>query len=155
MKSNSRGGSKLLDAKVFIAALAILVTLGFWNLFSNPNLLAVKTVTPQVQDPPTQQKSNDGQGFPPLPTLSPLVEVTIDQPVKAASGNGPQPAGQAAPLRAVTAPDQTIVQKVKPVVEIPSAPVVVTSGGSNHSASSSGSASSAPAPVTSTGSSKK
>ena len=69
-RSNPRKSTKFLDAKVLIAALAILVTLGFWNLFSNPDLLAIKSVSPLVQDPPTPPQTGSGQGFPPLPTIT-------------------------------------------------------------------------------------
>ena len=131
-----RKGAKFLDVKVFIAALALAVTIGLWNLISAGNLQAAKANPDPVTAPPPQANAQDAQGFGAIPTLVPLVEVdttalTASQTNVSnttASGNQPAPA-----LRAVTAPSQTIVQKSKPVFG--QSQVVVVSGGGGSSSS--------------------
>jgi hypothetical protein len=138
--NNHNKGIKFLDTKVFIASLSIAVTVGLWNLFSNEAILAAKGKANPNQSP-SQPPANEGQDLPPLPTLIPLVNGSNLQ------GNGPAPVNQsqATILRSVAAPDQVIVQKVKPVID---QPVLVVSGGG------SGGGSSSPVAVTTTRSSR-
>jgi hypothetical protein len=121
-QNSPRKGIKFLDTKVFIAALSVAITVGFWNLFSNnayqPVAAAPSAVTQPVPD------NNEGQDYPPLPTLVPLVDVTIPVTVDTApiipqvqsnnlvvSQEKPaQPKAKTA-LRAVAVPTQVIVQK--------------------------------------------
>ena len=126
----SRKGPKFLDVKVFIATLALAVTIGLWNLLSMSNLQVSKANPDPLNAPAPQASGQDAQGLGPIPTLVPLVEVDTsgslaEQPVSGGGSNANQPATA---LRSVTAPDQTIVQKAKPVFEQPQ--VVVVSGGS-------------------------
>jgi hypothetical protein len=121
-QNSPRKGIKFLDTKVFIAALSVAITIGLWNLFSNN---AYKPVV----DPPSAvtqplPDNNNGQDYPPLPTLVPLLDVTIPVAVdtvpivpQAQSNNlivsQEQPAQPKAKtsLRAVAVPTQVIVQK--------------------------------------------
>ncbi len=145
-RSTPNKKTKFLDTKIFIASLAVAVTIGLWNLLSNNAVQASEVAPTPVMALPPQPPAGEAQGFPPLPTLVPLV----DAPARPATGSGqtPQVLANAQPgsLRSVTAPDQTIVQKSKPVFD---QGMVTISGGRSAGSSS------APAPVTSTGSSKK
>ncbi len=149
-RPNSQKGVKFLDAKVLIAALSLVVTLGFWNLFSNQDLFDLKKNAPESKDPALQPQTVDISSLPALPTLAPLVDVkagTVQQ--NTAQKSAPQ-AGQpaaTAPLRSVTAPDQKIVQNGAPIVDMGQPAVVVQSGGGSRSGA-------APAPITTTKSSK-
>ncbi len=140
---------KFLDTKIFIASLAVASTIGLWNLLSNNAVQADKlSPTPIVTLPP-QPPAYDAQGVPPLPTLIPLVEGPLPQ----AAGSA-QPAqlqvqqnAQIGSLRSVTAPDQTIVQKSKPVFE--QGVVTIVNGGGGGGGRSAGGSPSAPAATTS------
>jgi hypothetical protein len=144
-RNTPQKGPKFLDTKVFIATLSIAVTVGMWNLFSNDALLAAKANANPDQSP-SQPPADNGQDFPPLPTLVPLTHVSAVQTQGSAVSNtntipnNAQPVG----LRSVAAPDQVIVQKVKPVFE---------QGG--ITSSSGGGGSSRPSAVTTTKSSRK
>jgi hypothetical protein len=141
-RSNLRKGSKFLEAKVLIVSLSLAVTFGFWSIFSNQDLKKTESKPPDPEDPAQQV---NGQVLLPLPTLSTLVQVKTGA---AAQQTSVENAQQAAPLRSVSAPEQKIVQKGVPVVEIPQPVVIVeSSGGGSNSAA-------APAPVTTTRSSK-
>ncbi len=128
-RNTPKKGIKFLDAKVFIAASSIAVTVGLWNVFSHGALLDQIASQKPVQAAPADPSVAAGQGLPPLPTLVPLINVTAAQGSQAAA----LPAGQSQPntsnLRSVTAPDQVIVQKVKPVFEQTGGVVVIGGGG--------------------------
>ncbi len=156
-RSSPHKKTRFLDTKIFIASLAVAVTVGLWNLLSNNAVQAEKVAPTPVVAPPPQPSSGEAQGltFPPLPTLVPLVNAPAQQPaVQQAAGSGQAPQtqvnSQPGALRSVTAPDQTIVQKSKPVFD--QAVVTISGGGGGRSAGGGGSA---PAPVTTTSSSKK
>jgi hypothetical protein len=138
---------KFLDMKVFIATLAFAIAVGLWNLLSNNAVQADKAAPPAVVTLPPQTPAGEAQGFPPLPTLVPLIDVSSSQPVSAPQTSQLQAGVQTGSLRSVTAPDQTIVQKVKP--QFDQAVVTISGGGGG------GGGSSRPAPVTSTSSSHK
>jgi len=116
-RSGQNKGPKYLDTKVLIASLSIAVTVGLWNLFSNEAVLAQK-VEPNPESSPPEAPA-EGQDLPPLPTLVPLLNLSSVQSQGSSSGIVAQQANPAQPvgLRSVTAPDQVIVQKVKPVFE--------------------------------------
>ncbi len=147
-RSQPRKGPKFLEIKILIGTLAIAVTIGLWNLFSN-NAFAPAKVAPSPQSAtPPQPLAGVAEGFPVLPTLVPLYQVSslpdpagqpVGQPAAAL-----QPAGQPAALREVAVPTQVIVQKFKPVV----------SGGFTSQPASGGSGGGSPAPVTQTISSR-
>jgi hypothetical protein len=120
---------KFVDIKLLIAALAVAVTIGFWNLLSNNAYAAEKSSPSVVVTLPPQPPSVAADNLPPLPTLVPLVDVTVPQMNQAAdavnlsqpanpapavdnSAAQPQPSTQ---LRVVGVPTQVIVQKAKPV----------------------------------------
>jgi hypothetical protein len=121
-QNSSRKGIKFLDTKVFIAALSVAITVGFWNLFSN-NAYQSVAAAPSAVTQPVPDDTN-GQDYPPLPTLVPLVDVTIPVAIdtapimpQAQSNNmvvsvekQTQPKEKTA-LRAVAVPTQKIVQK--------------------------------------------
>jgi hypothetical protein len=138
---------KFMDTKVLIAALSLAVTLGLWNILSNQAVQAEKAVPTQAVNLPPQPPANAAQGFPPLPTLIPLVNVTGGQanPQQAAAGAAaPQGGSQATQLRSVDAPSLVIQQKGKPRID---QEVLVSGGG--------GGGSSGPSAVTSTRSSRR
>jgi hypothetical protein len=147
-RPNPRKGVKFLDTKVLIAALSLAVTLGFWNLFSNQTIQNIKKSSAENQDAAQQPQTVEQSSFPPLPTISALVDVKTETIQQVTAQNAQQPAAGSAPLRAVTAPEQKIVQKGAPVVDMGQPVVVVDSGGGNQPAGA------APAPVTTTKSSK-
>lgn len=135
-----RKGAKFLDAKVLIGALSAALVIGLWNLFAN-NALAVQKAasTPLVE--PLQQPAGAADGLPPLPTLVPLIDVGPVASASAAISPANPVVNQPSSLRAVAAPTQVIVQKVKPVIAGPVQQVSSGSGGG------------APSPVTVTRSS--
>ncbi len=108
---------KFLDTKVFIATLSIAVTLGLWNLFSNEAVQAEKVSPTAVVNVPPQTPANAAQGYPPLPTLVPLAEISTQQLADGQTTNQGQESDQTNGLRAVAVPTLTIVQKSKPVFE--------------------------------------
>jgi hypothetical protein len=144
-QNSPRKGIKFLDTKVFIAALSVAITVGFWNLFSN-NAYQSVAAAPSAVTQPVPDNTNNGQDYPPLPTLVPLVDVTIPVIVDTApiiplaqSNNMVvsqekqiQPKEKTA-LRAVAVPTQKIVQK-GPIMS----QSVDTSSSSNGGGSSSG-----------------
>ena len=145
---------KFIDAKILIAALAVAVTIGFWNLFSN-NAFAAEISSPSVVVTlPPQPPSVAADNLPPLPTLVPLVEVTIPQVAQGSEAvNVSQPGNQtpinnnaagqlASPLRVVGIPTQVIVQKNKPVFGEVISAASSTDNSSGSSSSKSGKSSS-------------
>ncbi len=132
-QSGSRKGSKFLDVKLFIAALALAVTIGLWNLISTSSFLDTQKKSDPQTAPPPQASGQDGQGFGAIPTLVPLVEVDASAVSAVSSNSSPvsnNTASQpAAALRSVTAPEQTIVQKSKITVDQQAQVVVVGSSG--------------------------
>lgn len=145
-QGNQRMRTKFLDIKLFIGALAAAVIIGFWNLFSHGIYQAEKAVPATVLSLPPQSPAYAAQGFPPLPTLAPLISLNEGQANSlAVSGSEAQPAGQSLPLRSVAIPSPQIVQRINPVIV---QPVIPGGGGSNQSDGGSSS------PVTTTRSSK-
>jgi len=128
-RNNSNKKVKLLDAKVFIASLALAVTVGLWNVFSNNALQSegISPASPVVAQP--QSSTNTGEGFPPLPTLVPLADGPINETSAGTTIDQPA-AGQPVQLRSVAAPTLTIVQKGKPVFDQAGVVVVAGSNGS-------------------------
>ncbi len=169
--STPKKKTKFMDTKIFIASLAVAVTIGLWNLLSNDAVQADKAAPTPIVAPPPQPPAGESQGFPPrsagpqdglpfppLPTLVPLMDAPAQQANgQQAAGAVPAPQAQGNPqsgaLRSVTAPDQAIVQKSKPVFD--QGVVTIVNGGGGGRSASAGGSSSAPAPVTNTGSSKK
>ena len=155
-----RKGPKFLDTKVFIAAMSVAITVGFWNLFSNNAFQSVIAAPAAAVTLPVQPAAGEGQGFPPLPTLVPLIDVPSPITVNTAPITQAQSSDQvilqvdqAQPkrktaLRAVTAPTQIIIQK-GPIVQ----QSVDTVGSSNSNSNSEGGGKSSP--VATTKSSKK
>jgi len=125
--------AKFVDTKIFIASLSVAVTIGLWNLLANNAVQAEKAAPTVVETQPTQTNAVEAQGFPPLPTLVPLVDLSLPQSGSSSVMNQTQPNLQPNALRSVTAPDQVIVQKVKPVID---QPVVTISNGGGHSSKS-------------------
>ncbi len=137
-----RKGSKLVDAKLFIVALALAITIGLWNLLSNAAVQADKASATLSAPPPAQADAPAGQDLPPLPTLTSLVPIATLDPQAASSGNvNVSDPPQTTSLRVVGIPTQVIVQKFSPQVNQP-----VASGGGHSGGGKS-------SPVTSTGSS--
>jgi hypothetical protein len=128
-RNNKPGKPKFIDVKLLIAALAVAVTIGFWNLLSNNAYSTEKSSPSVVVTLPPQPPSVAADNLPPLPTLVPLVDLTIPQVLPASAAvNLSQPGNQApvvdnsvaqpqptTQLRVVGIPTQTIVQKAKPV----------------------------------------
>jgi hypothetical protein len=137
-----RKGPKFLDTKVFIAALAVAITVGFWTLFSNNAFQPVEAAPAASITQPVQPDTDEGQDFPPLPTLVPLIDVTLPVTVNAAPVTQVQSSNQSLPqenpaqpkaktaLRAVIAPTQVIIQK-GPIVQQSVDTVSSSNGGSN------------------------
>jgi hypothetical protein len=137
-----RRGPKFLDTKVFIAALAVAITVGFWTLFSNNAFQPVEAAPSAAITQPVQPETGEGQDFPPLPTLVPLIDVTLPvtvnaEPVtqvkssnQAVSQENPTQPNAKTSLRAVTAPTQVIIQK-GPIVQQSVDTVSSSNGGSN------------------------
>jgi hypothetical protein len=125
MQSNHSKKTKFFDIKILIAALAVAVTVGFWNLFSSSAFTSEKTSPSVVVTLPPQPPSVAADNLPPLPTLVPLVDVTIPQLAPGSQTiNVSQPDNQApaaaqsqpsTQLRVVGIPTQVVVQKKKPV----------------------------------------
>jgi hypothetical protein len=119
-RTPQRKAPKFLDTKVLIAALAMAVTIGFWNIFSSGAVQAEKAAAPTpVATVPPPTTSDTAQGLPPIPTLVPLITVSSAAPQQGGnlSVNKVQPNIQALPLRSVSAPSLVIVQKGKPMVD--------------------------------------
>lgn len=99
MQSNHNHKSekpKFFDTKLLITALAVAVTVGFWNLFSNNAYTAEKSSPSVVVTLPPQPPSVAADNLPPLPTLVPLIDVTIPQVAPASEVmNVSQPDNQA------------------------------------------------------------
>jgi hypothetical protein len=154
-KASPRKGVKFAEIKILIATLSVAVMLGIWNLLSNEAVQAEKIVPTPVVSPPGANQGTDTLANSPLPTVVPLVDVSIVTSVAAVQQPvSNQPARQSVlPLRAVAVPTTVIVQKFKPVVE-QQVQVISSGGGGGTSASSGGGGGSASAPVTSTHSSK-
>lgn len=143
IKTGTRKKAKYLDLKLLIASLALAVTIGIWNLLSYNAVLAEKAAA----EPPAQPDPNNmNQPAEALPTLVPLVEISIPtqtaplSPIK----SSPQGLGPNQPLREVSAPTQVVVQKIKPLIQ-QQVQVSLAGGG--------GGVGSAPKPVTTTSSS--
>ena len=124
-RTPQRKAPKFLDTKVFIAALSVAVTIGFWNLFSGSAFQADKAAaapTAVVTLPPSPP-SDVAQDLPPIPTLVPRITVSsaVPQQGGTVSINKVQPNVQALPLRSVAAPNLVIVQKSNIVVDAPAA----------------------------------
>jgi len=153
MQSNHNNKSekhKFVDTKILIGALAIAVTVGFWNLFSNGAYAADKSSPSVVVTLLPQPPSVAADNLPPLPTLVSLVDVTIpqvapgstamnvsqpDNQVPAANSSALQ---QSNTLRVVGIPTQVIIQKQKPVFGEQISAIQTTdnsSGSSNNSSS--------------------
>jgi hypothetical protein len=129
-RASQNKGPKYLDTKVLIASLSIAVTVGLWNLFSNEAVLANQTDETTGQNP-SQTPASEGQDLPPLPTLVPPVDLSKVQGSESPTvvlQSQDQPVG----LRSVTAPDQVIVQKVKPVIEDDKPTFTSSGGGSSN-----------------------
>ncbi len=141
--------AKFIDTKIFIASLGVAVTVGLWNLLSNNAVQANKPSQTVVATQPAQTNAVDAQGFPPLPTLVPLIDISSPRLSGSSQANQTQAIPQVNSLRSVTAPDQVIVQKVKPVID---QPVVTINGGGGHGGGGGGSSSGS---VTTTSSSRK
>lgn len=121
------------DLKYLLVVLSLVVTLGLWNVFAREGAAATAGQTASTTAGTV------------LPTLIPLSDIALpDKPQQVASPVQDQ-SGQ--PLREVSQPDIPIVQNKPPVVE------QVSLGGSVPASNNPGNAG-APAPVTSTGSSK-
>jgi hypothetical protein len=162
---------KFIDIKLLIAALAVAVTIGFWNLLSNNAYAAEKSSPSVVITLPPQPPSVAADNLPPLPTLVPLVDISIPQAGLASDAvNLSQPAGQApavdnsavepqpsTQLRVVGVPTQVIVQKAKPVFgDVMSASTTTDqSSGSSNSSGGGGSSKSSKSSSSTTKSSKK
>jgi hypothetical protein len=157
---------KLIDIKLLIAVLAVAVTVGFWNLLSNDAYSAEKSSPSVVVTLPPQPPSVAADNLPPLPTLVPLVDVTIPQVIPASDAvNLSQPASQApaaqpqssTQLKVVGIPTQVIVQKKKPVFgdTVSAASNSTDSSNSSNSSGGSKSKSSSKSSSSTTKSSKK
>jgi len=161
---NKPAKPKFIDIKLFIAALAVAVTIGFWNLLSNNAYAAEKSSPSVVVTLPPQPPSVAADNLPPLPTLVPLVDVTIPQVMLASdavnlsqpanpapavdnAASQPQPSIQ---LRVVGIPTQVIVQKAKPVFGD-----TITAASNNTDSSNSSSSNSSKSSSSTTKSSKK
>jgi len=171
MQSNRNKKSekpKFVDTKMLIAALAVAVTFGFWNLFSNNAYSAEKSSPSVVVTLPPQPPSVAADNLPPLPTLVPLVDVTIPQVAPASDTLSTQPGNQApvsdngiaqpqqtTPLRVVGVPTLVVVQKQKPVFGDQISSASTTDNSSSSSSSSKNGGGSSSKPSTTTKSSKK
>ena len=143
-----RKGAKFLDAKILIVTLSLAITIGFWNLFSNHAIQSAQSASGDNSAESAQPPANVSAGGPPLPTLVPLVDVTIPD-TNGAMAAPVQGGVQAAPLRAVAVPTLEIVQKHNPIV----GQAVQASSGNNGGGGGGGGGGGQP-PVTSTHSSK-
>ena len=123
----TRKAPKFLDAKMMIAALSAVVTVGFWNLFASQAAQAQdspEALAPEALEESAPSEEQAG-GLPPVPTLVPVMDLSNSVPAAAQSG-------QAAPLRSVAQPTVVVVQKNKPLIDAP-AQVVVNGGGGGRS----------------------
>jgi hypothetical protein len=160
---------KFIDIKMLIAALAVAVTIGFWNLLSSNAYSDEKSSPSVVVTLPPQPPSVAADNLPPLPTLVPLVDVTIPQVMPASDAvNLSQPANSApavdnaaaqpqpsTQLRVVGIPTQVIVQKAKPVFGDTITAASNNTDSSNSANSSGGSSKSSKSSSSTTKSSKK
>jgi hypothetical protein len=121
-RPNASKKIKYLDVKLFIGALTLATTVGFWNLFASDAVLAEKLAPAVVSTLPPQTQPAGGLGLPPLPTLVPLASASTDAP---SAGSPGQAAAESTPLRSVSLPTQVIVQKSAPIVD----QAVVAAGG--------------------------
>jgi hypothetical protein len=173
-RNNKTGKPKFIDVKMLIAALAVAITVGFWNLASNDAYTAEKSSPSVVITLPPQTPSVAADNLPPLPTLVPLVDVTIpqinpvteavnvskpDNQAPAANNTAAQPQPTTS-LRVVGIPTLVITQNQKPVfgdqISAASQNTDNSSGSSNSKNSSNGSkSSSSPKSSSTTKSSKK
>ncbi len=114
---------KFIEAKYLITALALAITVGFWDIFSIESYVSEESSPSAEITLPPQTPSTAADNLPPLPTLFPLVDVTNSQLTDTSGGKNtlpvenllpaqPQPTTQ---LRVVGVPTQTIVQKQKPL----------------------------------------
>lgn len=124
---------KFMDTKVFIATLSIAVTLGLWNVFSTEAAQADKVSPAVVDNVPAQPPANAAQGFPPLPTLVPLADVSAQQIPAGQTDIQTQGSVQSGGLRAVAVPTVTIIQKSIPVFDQGGVTTVVSGGGGRKS----------------------
>ena len=159
---------KFIDIKLLIAALAVAVTIGFWNLLSNYAYSSEKSSPSVVVTLPPQPPSVAADNLPPLPTLVPLVDVTIPQGMPGSdTANLSQPANPApavdnaaaqpqpsTQLRVVGIPTPAIVQKAKPVFG-DTITAASNNTDSSNSANSSGGSKSSKSSSSTTKSSKK
>jgi hypothetical protein len=155
-RNNKHKSPKFVDLKLFIAALTVAITLGLWNLFSNNAVQADRLAPTVAVDVPAQPPVNVGQDLPPMPTLVPVLKIVPSTTNAQAPANPVQPASSSAQpgeLRSVAIPTQTIIQRSAPVVQ---SAIVVASGGTSGGGGGGGGrgGGSAPAPVTSTQSSR-
>jgi hypothetical protein len=143
-----RKGSKFLDAKIFIVTLALAITIGFWNLFSNNAIQSAQSASGAAAAESGAPPADVAAGGPPLPTLVPLVNVSVSAADQSSAASSPQVSGNSAPLRAVAVPTQQIIQKHNPLI---SQPVQASSSGGDNGGGGGGGQ---PAPVAQTRSSK-
>ena len=125
--------NRFADLKYLMIVLSLVITLGLWNVFAEEG----------SQDTSWQSAPEESGSM--LPTLIPLSDVASPEKPKQVEMPGQENGDQQ--LREVSQPNTAIVQKKPPVVE------QVSLGGSAPAANNSED-SAAPAPVTSTGSSK-
>jgi len=163
------GKPKFTDIKLLIAVLAVAITVGFWNLLSSNAYAAEKSSPSVVVTLPPQPPSVAADNLPPLPTLVPLIDVTLPQVVPVPDAvNLSQPANQApvvnntatqpqtaTQLRVVGIPTQVIVQKAKPVFGDTVSAASNNTDSSNSANSSGGSSKSSKSSSSTTKSSKK
>jgi hypothetical protein len=169
-QDNKNEKPKFYDTKLLIAAVAVAVTVGFWNLFSNNAYTADKSSPSVVVTLPPQAPSVAADILPPLPTLVPLIDVTIPQVAPASDAvNVSQPDNQipapdnmavqpqqSSPLRVVGVPTLVIVQKQKPVFgDQVNAAQTTDNSSSSSSSKSGGSSSKSSSSASTTKSSKK
>ena len=126
--NSPRKGPKFLDTKVFIAALAVAITVGLWNLFSYNAFQPVAAAPGAAVTLPIQPETGESQDFPTIPTLVPLVDIKSPVSVNAVPITQVQSSNQAVSqesqsqrkakpaLRSVTVPTQVIIQK-GPVIQ--------------------------------------
>ena len=150
MQSHVKNKSpKILDIKILITTIAVASMVVFWNLFSNNAYAADKQSPDVVITLPPQTPAVAADILPPLPTIVPIVDVTLSKVAPAAKevsqlakqdaqASDNQPTQQATPLRVVGIPTMVIKQKFAPVVNSPAAAPAAdaSSGGSNNKNSS-------------------
>ena len=150
--NNQSQKPRFIETKYLITVLAVAVTVGFWNLFSINAYSDEKSSPSVVVTLPPQPPTVGADILPPLPTLVPLVDVTIPQLTSGSQAiNTSQPGGdqapvvdnsvdqplQATPLRVVGIPTEVIVQKKKPVYGNQSVSASSTTNNSSNNGSNS------------------